>query len=91
MREIVFAIESARWEAAGYEVRNYGAGEGSRTPDLLITNQLLYQLSYASSAQYKTPPRRGMRRLYQTPEEGVKPMFGRIASSGAAQYFRAHA
>ena len=25
-----------------------GAGEGSRTPDLLITNQLLYQLSYAS-------------------------------------------
>ena len=25
-----------------------GAGEGARTPDLLITNQLLYQLSYAS-------------------------------------------
>ena len=24
-----------------------GAGEGTRTPDLLITNQLLYQLSYA--------------------------------------------
>ncbi len=24
------------------------AGEGTRTPDLLITNQLLYQLSYAS-------------------------------------------
>ena len=24
-----------------------GAGERSRTPDLLITNQLLYQLSYA--------------------------------------------
>ena len=23
------------------------AGEGTRTPDLLITNQLLYQLSYA--------------------------------------------
>jgi hypothetical protein len=23
-----------------------GAGERSRTPDLLITNQLLYQLSY---------------------------------------------
>ncbi len=27
---------------------NFGAGEGSRTPDLLITSQLLYQLSYAS-------------------------------------------
>ncbi len=26
----------------------YGAGERSRTPDMLITNQLLYQLSYAS-------------------------------------------
>ena len=25
-----------------------GAGERSRTPDRLITNQLLYQLSYAS-------------------------------------------
>ena len=25
-----------------------GAGERSRTPDLLITSQLLYQLSYAS-------------------------------------------
>ncbi len=25
-----------------------GAGEGIRTPDRLITNQLLYQLSYAS-------------------------------------------
>ncbi len=25
------------------------AGEGTRTPNLLITNQLLYQLSYASA------------------------------------------
>lgn len=25
------------------------AGEGTRTPNLLITNQLLYRLSYASS------------------------------------------
>jgi hypothetical protein len=24
-----------------------GAGEGTRTPDPLITNQMLYQLSYA--------------------------------------------
>ena len=34
-----------------------GAGEGNRTPDLLITSQLLYQLSYASaSTQKQTPP-----------------------------------
>ena len=26
----------------------FGAGERTRTPDLLITNQLLYQLSYTS-------------------------------------------
>jgi hypothetical protein len=26
-----------------------GAGDGTRTRDLLITNQLLYQLSYAST------------------------------------------
>jgi hypothetical protein len=25
----------------------YGARRGSRTPDILITNQVLYQLSYA--------------------------------------------
>ena len=27
----------------------YGAGRRTRTPDLLITNQLLYQLSYTST------------------------------------------
>ncbi len=29
--------------------RKFGAGDRSRTRDLLITNQLLYQLSYASA------------------------------------------
>ena len=28
----------------------FGAGGRIRTPDLLITNQLLYQLSYTSSS-----------------------------------------
>ena len=35
--------------------RKNGAGEGTRTPDPLITNQMLYQLSYAGlaiAAQY---------------------------------------
>ncbi len=30
-------------------IRKFGAGERSRTPDRLITSQLLYQLSYASA------------------------------------------
>ncbi len=29
-------------------LRFHGAGDGTRTRNLLITNQLLYQLSYAS-------------------------------------------
>src|SRR5262245_24503344 len=29
--------------------RGAGAGEGTRTPNRLITNEMLYQLSYASS------------------------------------------
>ena len=32
----------------------FGADEANRTPDLLITNQLLYQLSYISEAEYST-------------------------------------
>jgi hypothetical protein len=30
---------------------NSGAGEGIRTPDPLITNQMLYRLSYASNSR----------------------------------------
>ena len=33
-------------------VSETGAGEGIRTPDRLITNQVLYQLSYASAKQH---------------------------------------
>ena len=32
-------------------LEKYGAGEWTRTIDLLITNQLLYQLSYAGKAR----------------------------------------
>ena len=31
-----------------YSIAPYGAGGRTRTPDLLITNQLLYRLSYTS-------------------------------------------
>ena len=38
-----------------YEVRaDDGAGGRIRTPDLLITNQLLYQLSYTSIFNQRT-------------------------------------
>jgi hypothetical protein len=38
-------------DAAGWVL---GAGKRSRTPDLMITNQLLYQLSYAGvGANYR--------------------------------------
>lgn len=33
--------------------KNIGAGKRSRTSDLLITNQLLYQLSYAGPAVFQ--------------------------------------
>ena len=35
-----------------------GAGEGIRTPDPLITNQMLYRLSYASRANQTILPER---------------------------------
>jgi hypothetical protein len=38
----LFYFSSNSWSAT-----NHGAGERNRTPDKLITNQLLYLLSYA--------------------------------------------
>ena len=32
----------------------HGAGEGNRTPDLLITSQLLYHLSYTGKKECRT-------------------------------------
>ena len=37
-------------EAPGIQGAKVGAGTRTRTEDLLITNQLLYQLSYAGQA-----------------------------------------
>ena len=39
---LLMFFDAAEWEL--------GAGKRSRTPDLMITNQLLYQLSYAGVA-----------------------------------------
>ena len=45
------AVASDRIEEGAYANPSAGglAGTGARTPDLLITNQLLYQLSYTGS------------------------------------------
>ena len=40
-----------------------GAGEGIRTPDPLITNQMLYRLSYASLLGKGAPPRKLIPRI----------------------------
>lgn len=37
------------------EFERDGAGTRNRTPDLMITNQLLYQLSYAGLSQQPPP------------------------------------
>lgn len=37
-------------------VRENGAAEWTRTTDLLITNQLLYQLSYSGAGRCGAPP-----------------------------------
>ena len=41
------ASRQSRDGAARPALSAHGAGEGIRTPDPLITNQMLYQLSYA--------------------------------------------
>ena len=41
----------------GFVIGEDGAGGRTRTPDLLITNQLLYQLSYTSKLDLSLLPR----------------------------------
>ena len=48
-------LQSAPFGRSGippYEIMLRGAGGRIRTPDLLITNQLLYQLSYTSTQRH---------------------------------------
>ena len=41
-----------------------GAGEGTRTPDPIITNDVLYQLSYTGTGRSLTMPACGVQRLW---------------------------
>jgi hypothetical protein len=48
--------KKARYPEDSGLVRFCGAGEMNRTPDLLITNELLYRLSYTGNARdYSVP------------------------------------
>ena len=46
-------LQSVPFGHSGNPPYQIGAGGRIRTPDLLITNQLLYQLSYTSSSNSK--------------------------------------
>ena len=46
-------LQSAPFDRSGIPPYSLGAGGRIRTPDLLITNQLLYQLSYTSASNSK--------------------------------------
>src|SRR5438552_3044335 len=53
MRTVPSSPSVSRWALAGnssVQGFRFGAGNRTRTDDLLITNQLLYQLSYAGAA-----------------------------------------
>ena len=70
-----------------------GAGGRIRTPDLLITNQLLYQLSYTSTQH---PSRLQRKSLYQGDgvlstllrEKNEKKTWGSCGSAGAGEFAR---
>ena len=55
------------------------AGEGTRTPNLLITNQLLYQLSYASARYKLSSGAFAVKRAVCNPPEGAAPQFQRAS------------
>ena len=47
-KSVTADLQSAPFGHSGTYPYEIGAGEGNRTPNLLITNQLLCQLSYTS-------------------------------------------
>ena len=49
-KSVTTDLQSAPFDRSGIPPYELGAGGRIRTPDLLITNQLLYQLSYTSSS-----------------------------------------
>ncbi len=75
-------VESLRWvngflALAEFRSRLSGAGEGTRTPDRLITNQMLYQLSYASPDAL-FPPMADSSGAVCSANASVEPTIGRL-------------
>ena len=64
--------------------RENGAGDGTRTRDLLITNQLLYQLSYAGTLAGRPPAAAGITNSNTETDAGVP---GRRGSDDQAPAF----
>ena len=53
-KSVTTDLQSAPFDRSGIPPYLLGAGGRIRTPDLLITNQLLYQLSYTSRSNSRT-------------------------------------
>ena len=53
-KSVTTDLQSAPFGRSGIPPYKLGAGGRIRTPDLLITNQLLYQLSYTSEVAVPT-------------------------------------
>ena len=53
-KSVTTDLQSAPFDRSGIPPYSIGAGGRIRTPDLLITNQLLYQLSYTSEVAVPT-------------------------------------
>ena len=53
-KSVTTDLQSAPFDRSGIPQYSIGAGGRIRTPDLLITNQLLYQLSYTSEVAVPT-------------------------------------
>ena len=74
------------------EPRDGGGAEGNRTPDLLIANEALYQLSYSPIPRVAAAPvargRRRARTMLMTPSEVKR---GRLILSRSAGDIAGHA
>ena len=83
-KSVTADLQSAPFGRSGthpqIKLENYnGAGEGTRTPALLITNQLLYQLSYTSNCLY------GASEWNRTTDTGVfSPLLYQLSYRGKA-------
>ena len=75
MRRQIYSLLPLSTRATPHE--NYGAGERTRTSDLLITNQLLSQLSYASDNEDDKRPPEAWQEIARSNKNGQPTPFSR--------------